>query len=148
MYSNKYNLRGICDNVEFHKASDGVYIDFLEDKYIPFPIEYKHGRKRNKQEYNVQLMAQALCMEEMYGISLPHGYIYYTSARERVQIEFEDDLRILTKSKIRELSEFIENPILEQAKYMKRCPKCSVYDICEPKNQMISRYMNSLWKRI
>lgn len=64
--SEKYHLFGICDSVEFEVISDGCYIPFLEETCRIYPVEYKHGKKRDEEEYNLQMAAQTLCLEVPY----------------------------------------------------------------------------------
>ena len=141
VYSNEYHLKGVCDNVEFLRDEAGGWVDFLAGKYIPVPIEYKHGKIRNESEYQIQLMGQAMCLEEMYDLKLDHGFIYYTSSRHRDRVDFTDELREKTINTIYEILAYFEKPIAPEAIYKKRCYKCSVYDLCSPKNKMIEKYM-------
>lgn len=75
VYSGSLGLRGICDMVEFKKSRSGVYVPFLDECCEITPIEYKHGKKRDEKEYNIQICAQALCIEEMYGCNIDRGFI-------------------------------------------------------------------------
>ncbi len=146
--SEKYNLYGICDCVEFQVDQDGVKIPFLGENCKVCPVEYKHGRARNEREYNVQLAAQAICLEEMYGATIPRGYIYYTSVRQRHEVIIDDSLREYTVKVINDLTNFISEGRPAIAVYKKRCHRCSIYDICSPKNVMVSKYMKGLWKDV
>ena len=67
VHSDKYKMHGICDSIEFTEDPEGAYIDFLNARrYQVCLIEYKHGKSRDEVEYNLQLTAQALCLEEMF----------------------------------------------------------------------------------
>ena len=141
VYNNNYHIHGICDNVEFIKDPNGVYVNYLNGVYTPIPIEYKHGKKRDEYEYQVQLMGQALCLEYMYNVKIDYGYIFYVSSKHRDKVEFTDELRSNTLDIINELKKFLEYPKLPEAKYQKRCNNCSIYEICSPRNKMIEKYM-------
>lgn len=146
--SAKNNLYGVCDCVEFTINKTGSVIPFLGERCLVCPIEYKHGRVRNEREYNVQLTAQVLCLEEMYGVHIPTGFIYYTSVRQRKEVIIGEDLRSYTLSVIESLGNFIRNGESPPAKYMKRCHRCSVYDTCSPKKVLVSKYMQELWRNV
>lgn len=139
--SSKYNLYGRCDCVEFTISKEGGEIPFLGERCLICPVEYKHGKVRNEREYNVQLTAQALCLEEMYGVQISSGVIYYTSARQRQEVRIDDDLRRYTLNVIESISQYIQKGEPSTAQYMKRCHRCSVYDICSPKIVMVNKYM-------
>lgn len=146
--SSKYNLYGRCDCVEFTISKEGGEIPFLDERCLICPVEYKHGKVRNEREYNVQLTAQALCLEEMYGVQISSGVIYYTSARQRQEVRIDDDLRRYTLNVIESISQYIQKGESSTAQYMKRCHRCSVYDICSPKKVMVNKYMQELWRNV
>jgi CRISPR-associated exonuclease Cas4 len=74
VWSERLGLIGKCDVVEFHP-----------DGHI-FPVEYKHGKKREKIHDDLQLGAQAMCLEEMTGKTITHGAIYHHgSGRARIE---------------------------------------------------------------
>lgn len=83
LFSDRLGLIGKADIVEFHQG-------------VPFPVEYKHARRRRLRDLDVQLCAQALCLEEMFSCTVPRGAIYHISSRRRRQVTFTDDLRRLT----------------------------------------------------
>ena len=144
----QYNLYGICDCVEFITSKEGSYIPFLNERCIICPVEYKHGKVRNEREYKVQLVAQTLCLEEMYNTSIAKGFIYYTNARHRQEVEIGEDIRCYTKSVIQRLTDFIADEKPPSPNYLKRCRRCSVYDVCSPKNVMVGKYMKELWENV
>ena len=146
--SSKYNLYGRCDCVEFIISKEGGEISFLGERCLICPVEYKHGKVRKEREYNVQLTAQALCLEEMYGVQISSGVIYYTSARQRQEVRIADDLRRYTLNVIESISQYIQKGEPSTAQYMKRCHRCSVYDICSPKKVMVNKYMQELWRNV
>lgn len=69
-------------------------VGFLPDG-TPYPIEYKSGKRRVKYHDDVQLCAQAMCLEEMFGCPVPRGAIYYHTSRRRREVMFEPSLREL-----------------------------------------------------
>lgn len=144
--SYKYNLIGKCDVVEFLENKNGSYIPFLENNYTLYPIEYKHGKTRDELEYKVQLCAQVLCLEEMYNTRIDFGAIYYIDSKERVEITLDDDLRKLTLETILEIKNLMDSKKVIYPIYKKRCKKCSLVDICNPKIIIVDEYMKNLWE--
>lgn len=148
IFSKKYEVIGKCDMVELTKSKNGVKIPFLPDNYEIYPIEYKHGKIRNEIEYNMQLCAQVLCLEEMYNTNIEKADIYYTSSNKRITIEINEELRENTIRTIQNIKELISNKQIVKPKYLKRCNKCSVVEICNPRKIIISNYMKNLWEEI
>lgn len=131
--SEKYQMYGVCDSVEFEADSEGAFIFFLNCVCMIRPVEYKHGKVRNETEYNAQLAAQAMCMEEMYHTKIKEGVIYYVDVKQRKTISFDEELRKQTLNAVTEMHELLNNPKYISPKYKKRCQKCAYYEVCAPK---------------
>lgn len=69
-------LSGKCDCVEATADPGGCYIQRVEFPVKLYPVEFKHGKLREEEEYEIQLCAQAMCLEEMYSTSIPEGAIF------------------------------------------------------------------------
>lgn len=135
----KYGVSGKADVVEFHKDSSG--------KWIPFPVEYKLGKPKANRCDEVQLCAQALCLEEMLGVSIENGTLYYGKTRHRHDVVFDSDLREFTTKTVYELHNFLLAGITPSAEYEKSlCDNCSFLEICLPKaiKNSVSTYMKEL----
>ena len=120
VWSRCLGLSGRCDVVEFHP--DGTV----------YPVEYKHGIRKKWLNDDLQLAAQALCLEEMLNISIERGAIFHKQSQHRREVEFTPELRKLvevTATAIHKLflSEVLPPPINNQ-----RCPECSLKNICMP----------------
>lgn len=147
LYSDQFKIIGKSDCVEFSRAADGAYIDILDGNYNIYPIEYKHGRVRNEKEYNMQLCAQAICLEEMYGIQINIGAIFYISAHRRIEVLFDETLRKETTEAVLQMLEISKTHKIPTAKYSSKCKKCSLSDICMPKlNTSAKKYMEGVRK--
>ena len=81
LWSESLGLSGRADVVEM----DGDAIR---------PVEYKSG-VRHGITADLQLCAQALCLEEMLGVAVPSGSVWYGGPRRRVEVDFTDVLRVL-----------------------------------------------------
>jgi CRISPR-associated exonuclease Cas4 len=123
--SRRLNLAGVADVVEFR--SDG-------QSESAYPIEYKRGKPKRHRADEVQLCAQALCLEEMTGTAIPEGALFYAQTRRRLIVPFDTALRQLTEATALELGEIFRNGRTPPAVYRKdRCPSCSLIDLCRPK---------------
>jgi len=143
----KLGLIGKADVVEFHcadppdntQSSGGVERDAAirlpgtRGLWSPFPVEYKRGRLRREEGYEVQLCAQALCLEEMLNVRIPAGAIFYGKPRRRLEVEFSPELRVATETAASELHKLFDRGITPKASYEKKCESCSLLDICLPK---------------
>ena len=98
-----------------------------------FPVEYKRGKPKQDHIDLIQLCAQALCLEEMLGLDVPHGAIWYWQTRHRHQVEITHELRQETLEVIEATRTLLNSNITPKAKYSKKCDACSLYDLCNPK---------------
>lgn len=120
LFSERLGLIGKADVVEF--SQDG----------IPYPVEYKSGPRRGSKHDDVQLCAQALCLEEMMARDVPRGAIYHYASRRRREVLFDVALRSLTEKTVLAVRRMmlagnIPSPVADA-----RCPKCSLFDACMP----------------
>jgi CRISPR-associated exonuclease Cas4 len=120
VWSEQYQLIGKCDIVEFLR--DGT----------PYPVEYKHGAKRVKAHDDLQLAAQAMCLEEMTGKSVPKGAIYHFTSRRRREVEITAALRDAVIGTIAAIRGAQRAKQLPPAVNDKRCDQCSLKNICQP----------------
>ncbi len=119
--SRHLGLIGQCDIVEFH--ADGAVI----------PVEYKRGKPKTHRADDIQICAQALCLEEMLGTPISFGYLFYGKRKRRTKVDFDEGLRRFTESKLDELRSLLEIQITPQAVYdSKKCDACSLIDECQP----------------
>lgn len=119
IWSLRLNLTGQADLVEFH---DG----------IPYPVEYKSGRHRKGNPETIQLCAQALCLEEMFGVSVPKGALFWHGSRERREIVFSDSMRLQVEGVAQQVIEMLEKRIVPPPVNDKRCEGCSLKESCLP----------------
>ncbi|MBV6273526.1 CRISPR-associated protein Cas4 [Alcaligenaceae bacterium CGII-47] len=118
-------ITGVADVVEFYPES-GVE--------RAFPVEYKRGRPKAHHADEVQLCAQALCLETMLGQPVTSGALFYGQTRRRNDIAFSDELRALTSQTIEATRRMILSAKTPLADYEpKRCDGCSLIDLCQPR---------------
>lgn len=98
----------------------------------PFPVEYKRGKPKTHRADEVQLCAQALCLEEMLRCAVPEGALFYGEKRRRHPVIFDTGLRALTADVARATRQMITENRLPPAKHMPACKKCSLEPLCRP----------------
>ena len=97
------------------------------------PVEYKRGKPKSEPCDEIQLCAQALCLEEMTGQSIAEGALWYMQTRHRVPVAFSDGLRAQTLAVIAQVRKLLASGQTPTPVYGKRCKACSLVDICQPK---------------
>ena len=130
--SYRLGLYGVCDVVEFTQSPDGVNLYGRDGSFQPAPVEYKRGKPKKNRCDEVQLCAQAICLEEMMSIQITFGYLYYGEIRHRVEIELTDELRQLVSKYSEEMHSYFERGYTPKVKPSKACKSCSLEDICMP----------------
>jgi len=145
-------LVGRCDVVEFTLSSEGILLAGREGRYQPSPIEYKRGKPKHEPVDEVQLCAQAMCLEEMLSTEIPSGFIYYGLTRHRDQVLFTNELRTLVKELCLEMQGYFRRMYTPKVKKSKACRSCSLYDICIPtlhgKKESASAYISSYFEKL
>ena len=133
VYSDSMMLTGKCDCVEAERSPDGYMIPAADFPVTLYPVEFKHGSVREEEEYMIQLCAQAMCLEEMYGASITDGAIFYITAHRRQTVVFSDELRNTVKEKARLLREIRCGFIMPKPEFGPKCKRCSLCGYCMPK---------------
>lgn len=120
VWSDRHGLVGRCDVVEF--ASNGT----------PYPVEYKHGAKRNKLHDDIQLAAQALCLEEMFDQPVMRGAIFHASSKRRREVDIDESLRVKTLAVVDEVRTMLQGGRVPPPVWDERCRNCSLIELCQP----------------
>lgn len=132
--STRLGLSGVCDVVEFHRVKeDGISLSSYEGLWLPFPVEYKKGQPKEYDADELQLCAQAICLEEMLACRIPCGSLFYGEIRRRHEVEFADSLRKRVCDMAAEMHDLWKKGYTPQVKWQKGCNACSLKDICVPK---------------
>lgn len=133
--SRELGLYGISDVIELQPSlseENTISHPAYPGRWIPIPVEYKHGRPKRNEVDEVQLVAQAMCIEEMYGIRVPYGAFFYGEIRHRVEVEMTDRLREIVRQCAQDMHNLYAESVLPKTNYGKHCDKCSLKDICMP----------------
>jgi CRISPR-associated exonuclease Cas4 len=140
--STRLRLTGKADIIEFHPGPGCTE--------VPFPVEYKRGRRRRWDNNEVQLCAQAFCLEEMLGTVVPAGALYHIKSRRRQEIAFTAELRARTEDAARRLHELFAAGVTPPPVLKPRCRGCSLQDLCMPQllieTARLARYQRDLFR--
>lgn len=124
LFNDRLGLVGKADVVEF--LLDGT----------PYPVEYKHGSRHKRADIaacdDVQLAAQALCLEEMFGRPVAEGALYYATSRRRRIVAIDADLRERTLAAIDGVRRLLAHSTLPAPLADEHCRACSLRDLCQP----------------
>lgn len=138
--SYELGLRGFADIVELEYQGPG------RKKIISIlPVEYKRGKPKKNNSDKVQLCAQAMCLEEMTGVGIGKGLIYYGKHKKRFEVDLDADLRQEVRQTALDFHQLIDSAITPAPEYNKKCLSCSLMELCMPKNMTknVKRYMKS-----
>jgi CRISPR-associated exonuclease Cas4 len=135
-------ISGKADVVEFHHDGNGILEQII-------PIEYKRGAEKGKNFDEMQLCAQATCLEEMTGKSIDYGYLFYGKERRRSKLLFSLELREETASTFLDIHALYQpNLNTPKAVYSQKCKSCSFFEYCKPKTigkkKSAERYFNKM----
>lgn len=141
--SDRLRLVGKADVVEFHvQGSSGE---------VPYPVEYKRGKRRKWDNDDVQLCAQALCLEEMLHVFVPCGAIFHVQSKRRRTVDLTDKLRHKTEAAIERLHQLIASNVTPLAVLKPQCEGCSLRPICLPEMTSriadVSRYVRAMFQK-
>ncbi len=131
--SEKYLLTGICDIVEARFSGPRFTKDSIQSIT---PLEYKRGKPKSHRADEVQVCAQAFCLEEMFQIQIEQGCIFYGEKRRRTEVPLDDTLRALTIDVIHQTHALFQSGKTPRMEYLKaRCGNCSLLELCMPKSR-------------
>lgn len=120
VWCDRLNLIGKADLVEFHP--DGTV----------YPVEFKHGAKRQKVHDDIQLAAQAICLEEMLSRPVLKGAIFHASSHRRREVSITAELRLLVEETATAIRAMLASGKLPPPVNDARCRECSLKEICQP----------------
>lgn len=110
----------------------GDVVELWPDGTI-YPVEYKHGVKKQHDNDDLQLAAQALCLEEMFGRPILRGAIFHARSKRRREVMFTSQLRAATEQTVASIRQMLmaqtmPPPLINDT----RCRECSLIDLCQP----------------
>ena len=145
--SHSLGVSGECDVVEWQSGEEGVELDRHDGLWQPTPVEYKRGKPKKKAFDEVQLCAQAICLEEMLDVIIPHGYLYYWEIRSRIKVMLSKELRMQVYEAAKTAHSIIESKMLPAPDRLKsQCGNCSLVNECMPsskKRKSVASYIQT-----
>ena len=139
IHSRRLGISGRADVVEFYSKNGSG------SQLAAMPVEFKAGQPKKDQSDQIQLCAQALCLEEMLGVPVKQGAFFYARIRRRVKVDMTPDLQektqatisavreLVTTGKVPRLNELLQQSGLTTSAFLKKCARCSLLEACQPK---------------
>jgi len=145
LVSHTLQIYGVADVVEYHRSDSGVVIPGREGHWTAVPVEYKAGKRKSDDRDEVQLCAQAICLEEMYRTRIEYGYLYYGKTRRRTEVALDDELRRRVAELVAGMYALYDAGITPPAVLLPHCKNCSLIDLCMPtvssRRRSVDRYL-------
>lgn len=145
VFSDRLGLVGKCDCIEAVHSENGCVIPAAKFPVRLYPIEYKHGSVREELSYQIQLCAQAMCLEEMFHTNILNGALFFISTHRRLEVLLTDELRRTVERTAAELRSIRDSFSIPAAEYGVKCRRCSLKEYCMPKVKVSAqKYCNIL----
>lgn len=147
--SREMGVTGECDVVEFHRCEDGIRLHGHRGLFSVYPIEYKKGKPKATEEDQLQLTAQAMCLEEMFSTQIMEGALFYGETKRREVVEITEALRREVKETFLEMHQYYERKYTPKVKMSKGCNRCSLKEICMPrleKTISVEKYISQVFQ--
>ena len=127
-------LKKVLRSLHVSSGQWGIHgiADVVEAVYSMTPVEYKVGKPKPHRADEVQVCAQALCLEEMFAIEVPAGFLFYGKTQRRFEVPFDKELRSLTALVIQNAREVLTGIVTPLPRYSKGCKSCSLVNDCLP----------------
>lgn len=147
LVSHTLKIYGVADVVEYHRSDSGVVIPGREGRWTVVPVEYKAGKRKPDDRDEVQLCAQAICLEEMYRTQIEFGYLYYGKTRRRTEVPLGDELRRRVEELVAGMYALYDAGITPPAVLLPHCKNCSLVELCMPAvsshRRSVDRYLTT-----
>lgn len=130
--SHELSIQGKCDVVELQPDNEGFYFSKYGEKYKVYPIEYKRGKPKTDDSDIMQLLAQAVCLEEMLGVTIDEGACFYFETRRRHRVIFTKEQRSRLANIVEEMNNYYNRKYTPKVRKTRKCRSCSLKDLCLP----------------
>lgn len=145
--SHTLHVQGVCDIVEFVLAKGGISLAGREGKYAVEPVEYKRGKPKYGNADVLQVVAQSICLEEMFSCQIPVSYIYYGETHHRMKVENTQELRNQVCNMLKEMYQYYQRHYTPKVRWSKSCNACSLRDLCLPRlgrKKSVQKYLDEM----
>lgn len=143
--SARLQVSGACDVVEFREDERGVSLRGRKGRYLPYPVEYKHGAPKDHDADRLQVCAQSMCLEEMLCCDIPEAALFYETIRRRETVTLDASLRGKTEQLLSQMRDLLRRGYTPQVKPSAKCKSCSMAELCLPtliKAENVSEYLD------
>ncbi len=130
--SESLGLSGVCDVVEFSKDDSGFPLRGEDGFWRPMPVEYKRGVRKEHDADRMQLCAQAMCLEEMFGCDIAEGCLYYHASHSREVVKLDSALRGRVRGAVERMHQLYGRRHTPKVARKAPCRSCSLEAICLP----------------
>lgn len=147
--SERLQISGVCDVVEFIPDETGIFLYGKKGKYRVLPVEYKRGKPKDNAADILQVVAQSICLEEMLSCKINTSCIYYGETRHRMKVENTPEYRESVEEMVYEMRQYYERRYTPDVRHSKSCLACSMRDLCIPlfkKKQSVEEYIDDAIK--
>ena len=131
--SERLGVVGECDAVVFSKNDNGIHLHAHKGLWAVMPVEYKHGVSKANDCDRLQVSAQAMCLEEMFGCRIEQAALYYQKTRNREYITVSEELRECVEKMFLEMHSLYDKGYTPKVTPTGKCNSCSLQDLCLPK---------------
>ena len=149
----RLGLRGVADVVEFYQNE--IFVEEttcqIKDRqgwWRPVPVEYKRGKSKPDDRDEVQLCAQAMALEEMMGVSIQEGFLFYAQIKRREAVVIDEPLRSHTTELAIRMHELVRKGTTPKAPKGRHCSLCSLVEQCQPrltlKHRSVANYLSNM----
>ena len=149
--SRELGLYGIADAIELlpaESSKNAITHKRYPGFWYPYPIEYKRGHRKSDERDEVQLTAQVMCLEEMYGIRIEYGALFYGETRRREVVHIDEELRRLTIECAEKMHIAYNKHSIPKSHKKLCCNRCSLVDICLPELEQRYRVSDYLKRNL
>jgi len=147
LLSKELGLYGVADVVEFVLSDrEGTELPGKDGCWLPHPVEYKRGKPKRDDRDVVQVAAQAMCLEEMLGVRVTEGFLFYGLTRRRQRISIDAALRSRVVDLARQMHQLYDSGRIPPPHTIPACKQCSMQDLCLPKvvAKSVRRYVAAM----
>ena len=130
VWSERLGLSGRCDLVEVEWEANPK--SEIRNPKSLVPVEFKKGKRRVFDNDDAQLCAQALCLEEMFGVRIERGAVFHAASKRRREVVFTAELRAQTEAALAELRRMLDAGEVPRAVLKPACEHCSLFGVCLP----------------
>lgn len=151
VFSKELGLHGVIDVLEYRKSNRGIVLPGEKGIWIPYIIEYKKGKAKTNNCDKLQLVAQVMCLEEMFKVQIKESALYYKATNKKYPVLITEDLRkkVIEASKL--MHELYYKGQTPKPKHTKACEKCSLKEKCWPRQlnkRDVSKYIEKRWSEL